>query len=406
MTANLMSPLFEGIDVHELRLLLDNLVGGGRQIDEEGNSKTVYLPLAGPTCRVAARFRGGKLSALEPGPAFDANQWARIVDEIGKLSTGPQKVGREFTFNSSRVQGHWTGKRSGVQILPPPEGAPRAPVATADHPFILEFPLQTTDYDGISEYRRGREHRGLARLLNLLLAGHTTYQLQRSDRHVWAAVLREDGGADIKWVQPLFSAKLGERVIDAPSLPVAKPIEEISAAEYYAQRGLDGGDLRVPDDLDESISAYFRLDSTARNEFDRATYWLSMAYRQWPISVSLSFTALVSAVEALTGRGEKHQHSCPKCGAGCSHEVPGATEHFRAFFETHAPGAALAKRRSEMYSLRSDVLHGSTLLQLDHEPPFSLSLDPRVWGERDLQTELWDITHVAMRAWLKARAPA
>src|ERR1700674_1453166 len=54
---------------------------------------------------------------------------------------GPQKVGREFSFNTFRVGGWWRGERSGVQILPPPEGAPRAPVEIADHPFILEFPI-------------------------------------------------------------------------------------------------------------------------------------------------------------------------------------------------------------------------------------------------------------------------
>src|SRR5439155_15166680 len=98
---------------------------------------------------------------------------------------------------------------------------------------------------------------------------------------------------------------------------------------------------RVPTDLDESICRYLDLSAGDRARFDRATFWLDMASRQWnrTSSASASFAAFVSAVEALTDRGVSHQFKCPVCGERAQHEVPGATRRFKDFLEVYAPGA-------------------------------------------------------------------
>jgi hypothetical protein len=87
--------------------------------------------------------------------------------------------------------------RSGVQIIQPPEDAPRAGLEGGDHPFILEFPLKTSALQEITNQRRIRVHRQLTLLLNVLLRGHTTFQLPRSP-HLWATDL--DHGFESKWV--------------------------------------------------------------------------------------------------------------------------------------------------------------------------------------------------------------
>jgi hypothetical protein len=157
--------------------------------------------------------------------------------------------------------------------------------------------------------------------------------------------------------------------------------------------------LRVRSDLDQSICCYTALSGPNRAKFDRATFWFDMASRQWNTSVSTSFAALVSAIEALTERGDIHQFKCPTCGKPAQHEVPGATRRFKDFFDTYAPDAALAKRRDDMYSLRSGILHGSKLMQLDQDLAFGW--DPPWWNERELHEELWGLTRVAVRNWLK-----
>jgi hypothetical protein len=204
---------------------------------------------------------------------------------------------------------------------------------------------------------------------------------------------------EIKWVERFFFAKLGKDVINELSPPASEQLEEVKPEEYYTKVGHDGNGLCVPSDLDQSICGYMALSSGNRAKFDRAAFWMDMASRQWNISVSASFAALVSAIESLIERGNSHEFECRICGEDAQHEVPGATRRFKDFFEMYAPGVTLAKQRADMYSLRSRILHGSDLMQLDQHLAFRW--DPPWWNERQLHEELWGLTRIALRNWLK-----
>jgi hypothetical protein len=401
MIENLLTASWADLDSTELRLLLDKHIGGPGQYDDRSNNPDkLYLPLAGSSCRITLTFRGKKIVAMEPGQAFDASEWDRVSKEIeNSILAGLTKVGRNYNFSSFRVLGSWQGKRSGVQILPPPDDAPHAPVELAQHPFVLEFPIRASDFRPVTMRRWVREHRKLTHLLNVLLTGRTTLIPWRLE-HFWALVPRDhDAGHEIKWVQQFFSANLGAAIVDELSPSAAEKLEEIEPEEYYTKIGHDGKGLRVPTDLDESICCYTALSAEKGAKFDRATFWIDIASRQWNTSVSASFAALVSAIESLTERGKIHRFDCPTCGMPTQHEVPGATRRFRDFFDTYAPGAAMAKRRDEMYALRSGILHGSELMQFDQDLAFGW--DPPGWNEGGLYEDLWGLTRVALRNWLK-----
>jgi hypothetical protein len=223
----------------------------------------------------------------------------------------------------------------------------------AEHPFILEFPIQEASIWPITNHRRMREHRNLTLLLNVLLAGRTSL-LPRRQGHLWAHIPGADGQSDFKWVQHFYFATLGEAVIGDLSEPTHKLLAEVEPQEYYSSVGHDGKGLRVPADLDQSICLYRQLTPTNRARFDRATFW----YRHGCASVEHIFLSFVrgsvAAIESLTERGTAHAFPCPVCGKDTQHEVPGPTRLFRDFFETYAPGTALRKRRDAMYSLHSD----------------------------------------------------
>src|SRR5437763_11342332 len=140
---SLLKETWTNLDSFELRLLLAERIGRQGQYDRiSTNTNKLYLPLARSACRIALTFRDKKITAIEPGPAFDHSEWVRISEEIEQsILAGPSKVGREYSFSTLRVTGSWRGKRSGAQILPPPDNAPRADLEIADHPFILEFPI-------------------------------------------------------------------------------------------------------------------------------------------------------------------------------------------------------------------------------------------------------------------------
>jgi hypothetical protein len=261
MTFNLLSKTWTNLDSFELRLLLDERIGGPGQYDGlPNNPNKLYLPPAGSSCRIGLTFRDKKLIAIEPGPAFDAVEWERVSEEIEKsILAGPPKVGREYSFSSFRVLGSWRGDCSGVQILPPPDDAPRAPVEMAEHPFILEFPIKASDFWPVTKHRRLREHRKLTLLLNVLLAGRTSFQSRRVE-HFWAILSRDNNSFETKWVQQSFFAKLGAVVINDLSPPAGEQLEEVESNKYYTQVERGRG-LRVPTDLDESICCYLALSS-------------------------------------------------------------------------------------------------------------------------------------------------
>jgi hypothetical protein len=123
MSKNLLRDIWVDLDQADLRLLLDERIGHPGQYD--GHANVLYLPLGREKCRVSLKFKGAEIFAIEPGPAFDSAEWDRICAEIeGSILKGPEKVGREISFNTFRVEGWWRGAQSGVQILPPPADAP------------------------------------------------------------------------------------------------------------------------------------------------------------------------------------------------------------------------------------------------------------------------------------------
>ncbi len=405
MAENLLREAWANLDSHELKLLLDKRIGGPGQFEgRDANPSKFYLPLAGASCRVALTFRDKGIVAVEPGPAFDVSEWEKITDEIeSTILVGPPKVGREYSFSSFRVPGSWRGVRSGVQIFPPSPQAPRASVEMAAHPFILEFPINGAPNDlwPITNHRRMREHRRLTLLLDVLLTARVSFQPRRSE-HFWAHIPAAEGSGgngESRWLQRYFWAPLDAPVTDALSLPAAERLAEVEPEAYYTNVGHDGNPLRVPADLDESLCRYRDLSRANRSKFDRAAFWMDVASRQWTMSLSSSFTSLISAVESLTDRGTTHRVYCEQCQADRSHEVPGATERFRSFLETYAPGAAMRQSRTQMYELRSGILHGSDLMEMDQDLAFGW--DPPGWNERELHSKLWSITRLALRNWLK-----
>ncbi|MDB5307732.1 MAG: hypothetical protein JWO38_1934 [Gemmataceae bacterium] len=385
MTANLLRSSWNDFDPAELRLILLECIGKpGQYLGRERNPNTFYLPLAGLSCQVKLTFSDNKqIVAIEPGPAFDAAKWEQVEKEIQRA--GPCKVGRDCSFSSFRVTGSWRGERSGLQILPAPPDAPRAPYESAEHPFILEYPLIVSDQWPITNFRRMQGHRQFTSLLNVLLAGGTTTQPRRP-RHLWA-VVHEHGTVvqEIKWVQEFYFALIGDLVRDDLSHPGSESLEELDPDTYYATVGHDGRGLRVPADLDDSVCCYLRLSNVNRERFCRAGFWMDMASRQWTLSFSASFASLVIAVEALAERPSQ------------------AAERFRNFIERYAPGASLEHRRREMYAMRSNILHGTGIMEMDQGTDFGWA--PPEQNEKDLMNELWGLARVAVRNWLKNPPP-
>jgi hypothetical protein len=254
----------------------------------------------------------------------------------------------------------------------------------------------------VMNLRRLREHRRLTLLLNVLLRGGAQCETRQTE-HVWTHNY-QDPNAPSQWLQRSYFADIGEIWRDAHSPPSGEPMPAIAPEPYYAQIGIDGTPLGVPSDLDDSIFCYLGLAPDFRERFDRALFWLDQASRAWVSSMSSSFASLASAIEALTVRGAIHKVHCPECGEDRPHDVPGPTALFRGFFETYAPGLSQKKRRSEMYDLRSSISHGSGLIAFDEGR--AMGWDPPWHNHQELHHELWTLTRIAMRNYLRSPSGA
>jgi hypothetical protein len=221
-------------------------------------------------------------------------QWEQISGEIETtILAGSMKVGREFSFSSFRVHGSWRGEGSGVQILPPPEDAPTARIEGGEQPFILEFPLREAPglWPVTNHRRMSSTPAGL--LLSVLLAGG----LPQPGRRTAPGCRSGRRSPASRLVLQRFSSRTWRSRDDRLSPPAHARLEEVDAEKYYRDVGHDGHGLRVPADLDESLCLYAGLSPEDRRRFDRATFWMDLASRQWTISVSASFASLVSTID-------------------------------------------------------------------------------------------------------------
>jgi hypothetical protein len=232
--------------------------------------------------------RKEKITAIEPGPAFDAIKWRWSSEEIeNSILGGPLKVGRDYSLRVSSVRfvarRAFRGANSSAAWWC--AAGTRRKSGSSVHSWVLDKSEQLLAAD---HYRRIREHRNLTLLLNLLLAGRTSLQPLQPE-HFWARVLGDDESTgnyqcalsrgffsgvtkrwfgtwsgknlrprdaqspEIKWVQQSYFANLGEIVIDQLSPPAGEKLEELEPEEYFANVGYDGKGLRVPADLDNSI---------------------------------------------------------------------------------------------------------------------------------------------------------
>jgi hypothetical protein len=105
LAENLLRDTWADLDQADLRLLLQERIGRPGQYDGD-DENVIYLPLAREQCRVSLTYKGAKIVAIEPGPAFDRQEWNDICAEIeGPIQKGPRKIGRELSFNTHRVDG-------------------------------------------------------------------------------------------------------------------------------------------------------------------------------------------------------------------------------------------------------------------------------------------------------------
>ena len=123
MSNNLLKNALTRLDPIELRIVSERFGPFGQWADRVNNPNSYFLPLADDTWRLVLRFKDSDITAIEPGPAFDASEWAALEKDIETcLLSGTLKVGRASTWVCSRALSALPGRCRGPHRRSSPSG--------------------------------------------------------------------------------------------------------------------------------------------------------------------------------------------------------------------------------------------------------------------------------------------
>lgn len=160
--------------------------------------------------------------------------------------------------------------------------------------------------------------------------------------------------------------------------------------------------LALPESIADCLEIFESLDSDRWKRILRAAFWLDHSSHVWRLSKSASYQSLIQAVEVLIDV-PKDQPKCSECHRTLG---IGPTALFVKFLEDYAPASSdLEPARSELYSMRSSLSHGNTLLHMDQGIVYNW-YGPRPPHEHMLISNARLICRRAIINWLMSQSPS
>jgi hypothetical protein len=174
----------------------------------------------------------------------------------------------------------------------------------------------------------------------------------------------------------------------------------VPASEYFANfppADIPLDTFYLPDNLDQLVSAFVKLDGVRRRRFLRSAAAIYAARELWDISISSYFLACVQAIETMVDRPSPIP--CPVRNRDMG---PGPTKLFREFVERFCSTSGVDRKVvNELYSVRSALAHGHYLFQLDEAPwTFNMGALAARAGEDEVYRAAITVAKTGLRNWL------
>jgi hypothetical protein len=342
----------------------------------------------------------GQIEKIFSGELLSKQELRELLEQVECDLRDEQiaEYGAEILFAHRPVTGAFRFKSIPMQILQAPAKAPRPPHASGDHPVVLEYPIRSYRTPDVRNLRRRKNAIEWTWVLNALLRGSIKYSGSRL-RQMWAIKHLE---SDPFWAQEFYIVPGFQGIISHLSkqeslLPVVPTKSYFGGARARANLPIDT--FFLPDDLDDLISAFVKLDGNRRRRFLRSAAAIYMAGELWNVSISSFFLACVQAIETLVDRPP----AIP-CPTRRKARGPGPTKLFRQFVEKYCLSSDVDQTVVQnLYDVRSALTHGRYLFQLD-EAPWSLNLGASVASDHELEISRSALTLAkdGLRNWLIA----
>jgi hypothetical protein len=364
------------------------------------NAKEIHYLRQGEKCALALSYdANGKVRSLNAGPGLRDQDLTEIKQKIDQLliQTSGTSVGQTVLFAHQPVDGHLK-YRDKFQIIPVPPEAPQLPIAVGDHPLLLQFTFPHSDDPHIGIIRRTR----IAREIELLCAG-LTHGIWKGSTHVaqYHWVNAPPQNKNIRRSEYCQGTYFFEGINYVPNTftetNAISPIALTPSNDYYSSHGVViGQNLDLPDNFENQLDCFFNAPLEVRERFLMASFWFQHAQLVASISKSASFTALMSAIEALMPKTTPNGY-CDACNRPTS---PGSTRRFKGFIEQFAPDQQASNAdKSKLYALRSALSHGGSLLHSDRFG-WSAGMTSKSVEEWENHDAMWRIVRVALTNWL------
>lgn len=365
------------------------------------SSKEIHYERQGEGCALALQYdANGKLRAINTGSGLMDKDITEITQKIDQLliQTSGTSVGQTVLFAHQPVNGYFKyGDK--FQIVPVPPEAPQPPIAVGDHPLLLQFTFPRNDNAHIEIIRRTR----IAREIELLCVAFTNGIWKGSNhvaRHHW--VNTQPQNQNIHRSEYCQETYFYEDINYVPNTftetKAISPIALTPSNDYHSSHGVViGQNLDLPDNFENQLDCFFNAPLEVRERFLRASFWFQHAQLVASISKSASFTALMSAIEALMPEAMPSGH-CDACNRPIS---PGSTRRFKEFIEQFAPDIQTTSAdKRKLYALRSALSHGGSLLHSDRNgwTPGMTSRSVEEWENHDA---MWRIVRIALVNWIR-----
>jgi hypothetical protein len=384
------------IDHHELLALLELRYTTCWRVSD----RAIAFP-AVREYKLKVKMGHGQITNISSGKSLSEQELREILDQVEAELKDDRIVeyGAEILFAHRPVKGAFRFRSVPIQVMPPSPEAPQQNIASA-HPFVIEYPIRAYKKSEVRFLRRQKNSVEWAWVLNALLRGSIKFSASRP-RQMWAINIGDPGRCF--WAQEFYMHQ-GFQGFRTDLSEQGAPLPVVRADDYYGgpekQANLPIDTFFLPDNLDELVEAYVKLDAGTRRRFLRSAAAIYTARELWELSVSSAFLACVQAIETLVDRPAPTP--CPTCKKDTG---PGPTKLFREFVEQHCLTSDVDQAVvSQLYRTRSDLSHGHYLFQLD-EAPWALNIGATVASDRELELarSALTVSKDALRNWLLAQ---
>jgi hypothetical protein len=142
--------------------------------------------------RLQLKMRHGQIKKISASESLSEQELNELLEQVEAdlKDSRIAEYGAEILFARRPVTGAFRFTSIPMQILPPPPEAPLPPNMSADHPFVLEYPLQCSQTPQVRYLRRRKNAVEWAWVLNALLYGSIKYSGSRT-RQMWAIQSRQ-----------------------------------------------------------------------------------------------------------------------------------------------------------------------------------------------------------------------